>query len=74
MVLTADEKAAGIRVDPETGEKLRRGVLTRAELSAHLRRMEQRWRAWAFGPKPEGEWAMTGVGWIRTTGNAKRAK
>lgn len=74
--LTPDDRAAGFtRIDPATGERLKAGWMTRAELAAHLGRMNARWRAWAFGPRPEGEgWTRTdSVGWVRskTKGSSK---
>lgn len=56
--------------DPETGEPLKPGHLSRRELRAHLDEMRRRWQAWAFGPRPDGRWTMTAIGWVRS-GNGK---
>lgn len=60
-----------MRTDPDTGEKLPPGHLTRRELAEWWAANERSWRVWSFAeqpPDPTG-WAWTGsVGWTREGG------
>lgn len=70
--LAESQIRAGWRLDPETGEALRPGVMTRAEFRAWRVENRRRWMAWAFGPKPEGDWVMVPLlGWTRASGASK---
>jgi hypothetical protein len=58
----------GVRTDPDTGEQLPTGHLTRRELARWWAQNERAWREWSFAegpPEPRG-WAWTwSVGWTK---------
>jgi hypothetical protein len=76
--LTDAERRQGYeRIDPDTGQPLRRGWMSRAEFAAWWPSMTAGWRAAMFDPsrppKDEGDWVWDERhGWLRTYRGPKR--
>jgi hypothetical protein len=67
--MSADPLPPGWRLDPDTGERLRPGVMTRAESAAYWAGLRARVRTWSFGPCPGPEFHFDGrLGWVRRSG------
>lgn len=64
------------RLDPDTGDRLPPGRLSRCELAEWLGSNRAAWQAWAFSraAPPDGEWVQVrGIGWARRRGKGKEA-